>query len=253
MSAMRVFSSEQVALVTGGGRGIGRAVAFELARSGASVAITWVNNELAAKEVVAELESEGHVAAMYYADIGDESSVRSLFQRLRSEFGRLDILVNNAGITADGLLMLMSTAKWQRVLRTNLDGAFLVTREAMRLMARARTGTIVNVASVSGIAGVPGQANYSAAKAGVIALTKAIAREGAGYGIRVNAVAPGLIDTEMLASIPEAIRSLYVESVPMKRIGTADEVAHAVAFLASDRASYITGQTLIIDGGMVAH
>ena len=237
----------KVALVTGASRGIGRAIALKLAAEGAAVVINYHGSMEKAKEVKAEIESDGGIAEIMQCNVADYQATEAMIRKVTDDFGRLDILVNNAGITRDGLLMKMSEEDYDTVLDTNLKGTFHCIRFAARQMLRQRGGRIINLSSVSGILGNAGQANYSASKAGVIGLTKSAARELASRGITVNAVAPGFIETEMTAVLTEKVRESAVAQIPM---GTAEDVAEAVAFLASDSARYITGQTIHVDGGM---
>lgn len=240
----------KVALVTGASRGIGRAIALKLAAEGAAVVINYHGSMEKAKEVKAEIESDGGIAEIMQCNVADYQATEAMIRKVTDDFGRLDILVNNAGITRDGLLMKMSEEDYDTVLDTNLKGTFHCIRFAARQMLRQRGGRIINLSSVSGILGNAGQANYSASKAGVIGLTKSAARELASRGITVNAVAPGFIETEMTAVLTEKVRESAVTQIPMGAFGTAEDVAEAVAFLASDSARYITGQTIHVDGGM---
>ena len=237
----------KVALVTGASRGIGRAIALKLAAEGAAVVINYHGSMEKAKEVKAEIESDGGIAEIMQCNVADYQATEAMIRKVTDDFGRLDILVNNAGITRDGLLMKMSEEDYDTVLDTNLKGTFHCIRFAARQMLRQRGGRIINLSSVSGILGNAGQANYSASKAG---LTKSAARELASRGITVNAVAPGFIETEMTAVLTEKVRESAVAQIPMGAFGTAEDVAEAVAFLASDSARYITGQTIHVDGGM---
>ena len=238
----------QVALVTGGSRGIGRAIAEALARGGARVAVV-ARSEERARGVAVELPGEGHQG--YACDVADSASVDALIKRVEAEVGPLDILVNNAGITEDNLLVRLSDDDWDRVQDTNLKGAFLTIRAAARGMMRRRRGRIINITSVVGLTGNKGQANYAASKAGMIGLTKAVAKEFASRGILCNAVAPGFIETEMTAAMTDAARAELSGQIPLVRLGTVDDVASVVRFLAGPGAGYITGQVIVVDGGMV--
>jgi 3-oxoacyl-[acyl-carrier protein] reductase len=248
---MKIELSGRVALVTGGGRGIGRAIALELAASGAHVFINYVGNQAAAEQTVAAIEAAEGKATAIQADVSLAEDVDRLFKQVLGVGGRLDVLVNNAGITRDTLLLRMKDDDFDSVLNTNLRGVFLCTRSALRPMTKQRRGRIINISSVVGLTGNAGQANYAAAKAGIIGFTKATAREMAGRSITVNAVAPGFIETEMTAALNEATRAAVLEGIPLGRFGTAEEVAAMTCFLASDAAAYITGQVFAVDGGMV--
>ena len=241
----------KAALVTGGSRGIGRATALELARQGARVAVNYMAQEAAANAVVAAIKEAGGEAFAVQADVGDATAVERMVETLQERWGRVDILVNNAGITRDTLLMRMSEEDWDAVIRTDLKGPFLCTKAVLRPMLRQRWGRIINLSSIIGTRGNAGQANYAAAKAGLIGFTKSVAKEVASRNITVNALAPGWIESDMVASVPEAYRKEALARIPAGRFGTPEDVAATIAFLASEAASYITGQVLGIDGGMV--
>lgn len=240
----------QVALVTGGSRGIGRSIVLELAKAGADVAINYSGSEDKAKQVAQEVEALGRKALVVQGNVGNTESVAEMFKIVLEAFGKLDILVNNAGITRDNLLMRMKEEEWDDVINTNLKGVFNCIKAATRPMMKQRSGRIINLSSVVGILGNPGQANYVAAKAGVIGLTKTTARELASRGITVNAVAPGFIQTDMTAALSEEIREELQTQIPLGRLGAPEDIARVVLFLASDAGAYITGQTISVDGGM---
>ena len=241
----------KVALVTGASRGIGQATAIELAKAGADVVVNFIGNEAVAQETVEKIEALGRKAIKIKANVGDADDVQAMVDEAIATFGHIDILVNNAGITRDGLLIRMKDSDWDEVLNINLKGVYLVTKAVAKLMVKQRAGRIINMTSVSGVTGNVGQANYAAAKAGVIGFTKTCAKELAARGIAVNAVAPGFIETAMTDVLPEKIKEGIAATVPFGRMGQPEEIASVVTFLASDFASYITGQVLNVDGGMV--
>ncbi|MBB5940188.1 3-oxoacyl-[acyl-carrier-protein] reductase [Streptomyces zagrosensis] len=240
----------RVALVTGGSRGIGRAVAARLARDGFDVAICYRSDDAAAEQVEKEIRAVGRRALVRRVDVADRTGVRAFVAETEAELGPVSAVVTSAGITRDRPMALMSDDEWDSVLRTNLDGTYNLLRSVVRAMIRRRAGTVVTLASVAGVVGNAGQTNYSASKAGIIGLTQALAKEFGRYGVRANAVAPGFIDTEMVASVPEAVATEAIKRIPLGRFGTPDEVAALVSYLVSSQAEYITGQVLRIDGGM---
>ena len=242
--------SGKTAVVTGGSRGIGRAVCLELAKGGANVVLCYAGNAAAAAETVSACEALGAKALAVRCDVADSTQVKVLMDEAVKAFGRIDILVNNAGITRDGLLMMMKEEDFDAVISANLRGTFLCMKAVSRTMMKQRYGRIVNLSSVVGLRGNAGQINYAASKAGVIGMTKSLAKELASRGVTVNAVAPGFIDTDMTAAMTEAAKKATLASIPMQRLGAPEDIARAVAFLASDDAAYITGQVLAVDGGM---
>ncbi len=240
----------KTALVSGGSRGIGRAICQALAAQGANVAFLYASNKAMADETEALLQDYPVSVKAYACDVADFAATQDLVKTVVADFGSLDILVNNAGITRDTLVMRMSEQDFDAVIDTNLKGAFNLIRHASKTMLKQRAGRIVNITSVAGLMGNPGQANYSAAKAGMIGLTKTIAKEMASRGITCNAVAPGFIQTDMTDAMPEAILEKAIDYIPLKRMGTVQDVAHLVAFLCQEEAAYITGQVIQVDGGM---
>lgn len=243
---------ERTALVTGGSRGIGRATSLALARRGFAVAVNYRTHPDEAKETLQEIERSGGEGIVVEADVRDAGEVEAMFARVEDAFGSVGVLVNNAGVRTDALGARMTLEQWSGVLDTNLTGAFVCTRRALRAMIRERWGRIVNVASVAALRGSPGQANYSAAKAGLVGLTRSLAREVARKNVTVNAIAPGLIQTDLTASLSADQRQRLVDEIPMGRAGRADEIAELAAFLSSDEAAYITGAVVVADGGMTA-
>ncbi|MDE7435935.1 MAG: 3-oxoacyl-[acyl-carrier-protein] reductase [Lachnospiraceae bacterium] len=240
----------KVALVTGAGRGIGRGIAKRLAAEQAYVIVNYNGSRDKAEETVAEIEMQGGHASVYQCDVSDNAACEAMIKDIIQEHGHLDILVNNAGITRDNLVMKMSDEEFDAVYETNLKGVFHTIHHASRQFLKQRSGRIINISSVSGIMGNAGQANYSAAKAGVIGLTKSVARELASRGVTVNAVAPGMIETDMTQALSDSVREQLIGQIPLGRAGRTEDIAAAVAFLASEEAAYITGQVIAVDGGM---
>jgi 3-oxoacyl-[acyl-carrier protein] reductase len=241
----------KVAVITGAGRGIGRAIALQFAEYGSKVVINYRNSIEQVEELLTTIKNAGGDAIAVQADISREAEAKKLIEEAVKHFGKLDVLVNNAGITKDNLLMRMSEADFTSVMDINLKGTFFCTKHAATVMLKQRCGKIINISSVVGLTGNVGQANYAASKAGVIGMTKAVARELASRGITVNAVAPGFIETDMTDQLPNKVKEATIANIPLKRYGIANEVANAVSFLASDSANYITGQVLQVDGGLV--
>jgi 3-oxoacyl-[acyl-carrier protein] reductase len=241
---------DKVAVVTGSSRGIGRAIALRLAADGAKVVVNYRSDEAAANEVVGQIVGGGGQALAVQADVSQVADAQALIDSAKKAYGRIDILVNNAGTTRDTLIMRMSEDDWDLVIDTNLKGTFNCIKAVTRQMMRQRGGTIVNITSVAGIAGNPGQANYASAKAGIIGLTKTVAKELGSRGITCNAVAPGFVPTDLTASLPEDLIQMGIERTPLGRLGTTEDCAAAVAFMVSSDASFITGQVLAVDGGL---
>jgi 3-oxoacyl-[acyl-carrier protein] reductase len=241
----------KVALVTGASRGIGREIALELAREGASVAVNYAGSEAKALDVVDEIKAMGRDAFAIQADVSNSDSVTDMAKETIERFGKIDILVNNAGITKDNLLMRMKESEWDDVININLKGVFLCTKAVTRQMMKQRSGRIINISSIVGVSGNPGQANYVAAKSGVIGLTKTTAKELSSRGITVNAVAPGFITTDMTDKLNEDVKTEMLKQIPLARFGEPKDIARTVIFLASEDSAYMTGQTLHVDGGMV--
>jgi 3-oxoacyl-[acyl-carrier protein] reductase len=251
---VRVFNKmllkDKIALITGSARGIGKEIALDFAKEGAAVIICDVNSELAL-QTQKEFESSGYKSASFGCDVTKIAEVEEMINKILDKFKRIDILVNNAGITKDNLLLRLSEADWDAVINVNLKGTFNCTKAVSKVMLKQKSGNIVNIASIIAITGNPGQANYSASKAGIIALTKSVAREFASRGIRCNAVAPGYIQTEMTAKLSEEVRQKMLNQIPLGKLGSPSDVAGVCLFLASSESSYITGQTIVVDGGMV--
>ena len=243
--------SEKIVLVTGASRGIGRAIALELGSRGATVIVNYNSSEKPAQDVLELIKESGGDGMVYQADVSDAEQVDAMIKAVTTEYGKLDVLVNNAGTTRDNVIMMLKPEDFDTVINTNLRSAWLCSKAASRTMMRKRTGSIINITSVVGIAGNGGQTNYSASKAGMIGLTKSLAKEVASRGITVNAVAPGFIGTDMTSDLADDVKETALSHIPLGRMGDPDDVAKAVAFLASDDAKYITGQVLVVDGGMV--
>lgn len=240
----------KVAIVTGASRGIGKAIAITYARYGANVVVNYCGSKEKAEEVVNLISKEGKKAVAYQADVADAKAVEQMFEFAIKEFGRVDILVNNAGITRDNLILKMSQEEFDAVIDTNLKGAFHCLKQAARIMLKQKSGRIINISSISGVIGNAGQVNYSATKAGMLGMTKSLAKELGSRGITVNAIAPGYINTDMTAVLKEDLKSKVMEMIPLKRLGEPEDIAQTAVFLASDWASYITGQTILVDGGL---
>lgn len=242
------MSEKKVAIITGASRGIGKACALELAKAGYDVAVTYAGNDEAAQKTVAEIKALGTDAKSYKFDVANQAECETSIAKILEDFGKVDVLVNNAGITRDGLFMRMSAENWNAVIDTNLNSAFYVTNPIAKVMIKQRTGCIINMSSIVGVMGNAGQANYSAAKAGMIGFTKSLAKELGSRNIRVNAIAPGFIETDMTKDLPSLDK--IAEAIPLKKLGQVEDIAKAVKFLAED-APYITGQVLGVDGGLV--
>jgi 3-oxoacyl-[acyl-carrier protein] reductase len=240
----------KVVIVTGGARGIGRSIVLALCKEGADCAFTYTKNPSAAESLTKEIQRMGRKAVPFQLDVRDFEGTKTFVEEVKKEFGRIDILVNNAGITRDKSLMMMDKEDWSEVIDTDLTGVFNTTRACIITFLKQKSGNVVNISSVSGIHPLPGQVNYAAAKAGVIGFTKSLAKEVAPHNIRVNAVAPGFVDTDMTAALSETYREKAMKMIPLGRFGTSDEVAQAVAFLVSEASRYITGQVIQIDGGL---
>lgn len=251
MANDKVKSENPVAVVTGGGRGIGRAVCLEMARRGYTVVVNYAHSADAAAQTAKDCEELGAEAIAVKADVSDHDEAKGLIDAAMIKFGRIDVLVNNAGITRDGLMMKMAPEDFDAVVRTNMTGAFNCMKHVSRIMLKARGGSIINVASIVGLTGNAGQVNYSASKAGVVAMTKSAAKELGSRGVRVNAVAPGYIETDMTKDLPQEAAVAFADQIALKRLGQPEDVAKVVGFLASEDAGYVTGQVICVDGGIV--
>lgn len=241
----------KVALVTGGSRGIGKSIALKLASMGANVVINYSSSDVKANEVVAEIKELGRDALAVKANVAKMDEAKDLVEKTNEKFGKIDILVNNAGITRDNLLMKMSEEEWDAVFSVNMKGTFNVTKSLIRGMIKQKNCSIINIASVVGITGNAGQCNYSAAKAGIIGFTKSLAKEVGKKNVRVNAIAPGFIETDMTNELSDKVKQEYMKNIPLQRLGKPEDIANAVAFLASDMSGFVTGQVLVVDGGMI--
>ncbi|MBB5182358.1 3-oxoacyl-[acyl-carrier-protein] reductase [Catenisphaera adipataccumulans] len=240
----------KIVLITGSSRGIGKAMALAFARAGYTVIVNYRGNQEAAEATLAQVQTYSPESMMIQADVADNEGVRAMFQTVKKQYGRLDVLINNSGINRDGMMLRMTEADFDQVLNVNLKGAFLVSKEAGRLMLRQKSGSIINMSSIVGVIGNAGQCNYAAAKAGLIGLTKSLAKELASRNIRVNAIAPGFIDTEMTAKLPEDVKKQMLGEIPMRRFGTPEDIAKTALFLAGADSTYITGQVIHVNGGM---
>jgi len=242
--------SGKVAIVTGGSRGIGKAIVKEFSSKGIKIAFNFLKSDEKAMELKNDIEKNGGEALIFRQDVKDYEAIKVMVEGVKSHFGRLDIIVNNAGILRDKALMLMEEQDWEDVISTNLSGAFNLIRASIVTLMKQKSGCIINLTSVAGIKGMPRQVNYSASKAGIIGLTKALAKEVGSYSVRVNAIAPGYVDTDMVLGIKDSVKSNLLDAIPLKRFGKAHEVAKVASFLASGKAKYITGQVITIDGGL---